>query len=329
MFKDEVDIFVKAGRGGSGIVSFRREKLVPKGGPDGGNGGNGGNVVLRAVAGLNTLYPLWQSAHYIAPDGGRGGSGNRRGRDGADLVVPVPAGTIVKDRDLGVVLKDLAVVGSEVIVAKGGRGGRGNAAYATPTRQTPRVAEPGEAGEERWLHLELKLIADIGLVGLPNAGKSTLLSCISAARPTIASYPFTTLHPYLGVVTRKKFESLVVADLPGLIEGAHDGAGLGDRFLRHVERTRVIAHLVDVSPGQTMPPYQAYRTIRKELQLYSAELTRKPEIVVATKLDVTGAEEQLKALRKKLKKKIVPVSAVTSRGLEELIDEMFRLAASA
>jgi GTP-binding protein len=216
-----------------------------------------------------------------------------------------------------------------VTIALGGRGGRGNAAFATPTRQTPRIAEQGQPGEERWLRLELKLIADVGLVGLPNAGKSTLLSCISAARPRIAPYPFTTLHPYLGVVTRKGHETLVVADLPGLIEGAHEGAGLGDKFLRHIERTRVIAHLVDVSPGQNESPIDAYKTIRKELQRYSPKLAVKPEIVVPTKLDLTGADERLKLLRKKLKKKIVAISAVTSRGLDELIAEMFKLARTA
>ncbi|MDQ7778314.1 MAG: GTPase ObgE, partial [Planctomycetota bacterium] len=325
MFKDEIDIFVKAGRGGSGIVSFRHERLAPKGGPDGGNGGDGGKVVLRAIPGLNTLFPLWQRARYVAGDGGRGGSNNRHGKNGGDVLISVPAGTIVKDLELDVVLKDLAKVDDEVMVARGGRGGRGNAAFATPTYQTPRLAEEGEKGEERRLRLELKLIADVGLVGLPNAGKSTLLSSISAARPKIASYPFTTLHPYLGVVAIGTYDTLVVADLPGLIEGAHEGAGLGDRFLRHVERTRVIAHLVDMTPGLEVSPVEAYRTVRKELRSYSPALARKREIVIATKMDITCAEENLKSLKTKLgKKTVVPISAATSRGLDALVAAMFR-----
>ena len=245
-FIDEVKIYVKAGDGGNGAVAFRREKYVPFGGPAGGNGGKGGDVILYADPGMNTLVAFRRKRHFKAGRGGHGGGQNRQGAAGKDCRIPVPVGTVVRDAETGQILADLVEPGQEVVVARGGRGGRGNAAFASPTNQAPRFAEKGAPGEERWLILELKLIADVGIIGVPNAGKSTLLSVISAARPKIADYPFTTLSPNLGVVT-VNFHDFVVADIPGLIEGAHKGAGLGDRFLRHIERTRLLIHLLDLS----------------------------------------------------------------------------------
>jgi len=325
MFRDEAKIKVKAGDGGDGWVSFRREACVPRGGPDGGDGGKGGDLVLVADENYNTLYHLIHQPRFVAQSGERGSQRNCSGKMGHDLVVRVPVGTLIRDVDKNVLLKDLSRNGDRIVVCKGGRGGRGNQHFATPTNQAPRTAVPGGKGEERTIRLELKMIADVGLVGLPNAGKSTLISRISAARPKVANYPFTTIVPNLGIIRGKDYRDLVVADLPGIIEGAHEGKGLGDRFLKHIERTRLIVHLVDVSPEALQPPVQAYTTIRKELESYSPVLAAKPEIVVATKMDATGAKKGATALRKKARK-VLQISAVTGEGLKDLVRELFRAA---
>ncbi|MCP4245488.1 MAG: GTPase ObgE, partial [bacterium] len=292
MFVDEAEIYAKAGNGGQGCVSFRRERYLPKGGPDGGDGGHGGDVVLRAVAGIDTLLDFAGRHHWTADNGRPGQGKDKTGRSGGDLIVKVPPGTLVYDRDTGLLLKDLAAADVETVIAAGGKGGRGNVRFASSTNQTPREFEPGQPGEHRALRLELKLIADVGLVGLPNAGKSTLLSRLSKARPKIADYAFTTLQPQLGIVALSGHRRFVMADLPGLIEGAHEGTGLGDAFLRHIERTRVILHLVDVQPPPGEPaPADAYRMIRRELQAYSQLLADKPEIVAANKIDLLDDED--------------------------------------
>lgn len=309
MFKDEVVIYVEAGDGGRGCVGFRREKYIPQGGPDGGHGGQGGNVVVTTSPHLNTLYYFVHNTRQIAQSGLPGGHNNRRGKSGPDLVLKVPPGTIIKDAKHGNILKDLAAEGESVVVVKGGRGGRGNRAFVSSTNQSPRQADPGEKGEARQLVLELKLIADVGLVGLPNAGKSTLLSRLSAARPKIADYPFTTREPCLGIVTGPDFKTLVMADLPGLIEGAHKGAGLGDKFLKHIERTRLIAHVIDFSSPRAL--LEVYQTIRQELKLYSPVLARKAEIIVANKMDMPEAEANLKRYKKDLPRNIIPISALS------------------
>jgi len=325
MFRDEIALRMKAGNGGDGHVSFMREKYRPKMGPDGGDGGKGGDVVLVADENHNTLYHLIHRPRYVAANGEPGGKKNCSGKKGHDLVILVPVGTLVRDVDRGALLKDLSRHGERLIVCRGGKGGRGNQHFATPTIQTPRRSEPGVPGEERHVRLELKMIADVGLVGLPNAGKSTLISRVSAARPKIADYPFTTLVPNLGIIRSGDFQTLVLADLPGIIEGAHQGKGLGDKFLKHVERTGLILHLVDVSPLALQPPLEAYRTIRKELESYSPALAAKHEIVVATKVDITGSKENADRLRKSLKgKKVLEVSAATGKGLDALVGELFR-----
>ncbi len=322
MFRDEVVLKIKAGNGGRGCVSFRREKFVPKGGPDGGDGGAGGDVILEADENHNTLYHLIHRPRFAAPNGAPGSGKKCAGRDGHDLVVRVPVGTLARDLDRDVLLKDLGRHGQRLVICRGGKGGRGNSHFATATRQAPRHAETGTPGEERRVRLELKMIADVGLVGLPNAGKSTLLSRLSAARPRIAEYPFTTLVPSLGIVRVGEFGTFVMADLPGIIEGAHRGRGLGDKFLRHIERTRVILHLVDVSPLALQPPLEAYRVIREELRSYSPALAAKPEIVAATKGDLPGAAENAEALRKEVP--CLPISAATGKGLPGLVRELFR-----
>ncbi len=286
MFVDEAEIYVKAGNGGDGAVRFRREAKVPRGGPFGGDGGDGGDVIFHARPGLDTLLDLRRQYHWRAENGHPGDTKDMSGAAGKDLVIDVPAGTLIYDKDRGVLLKDLDKEGMQVVIARGGKGGRGNSRFATATNQTPRFAEPGGMGEERHLALELKLIADVGLVGLPNAGKSTLLSRLSAAHPKIADYPFTTLQPNLGIVEAGAERRFVMADLPGLIEGAHAGVGLGDEFLRHVERTRLLVHLVEVEPHSHQAPADAYKTIRGELASYSPALAAKPEIVVLTKADL-------------------------------------------
>jgi GTP-binding protein len=319
MFVDRVIIHVKAGDGGNGIVSFRKEKYVPRGGPNGGDGGGGGSVIIRAVEGLTNLANLSSQRHWKAERGEHGQGSNCTGRSADDLVIQVPAGTIVRDRERGHVLRDLKAVGDQIVVARGGKGGFGNTHFKSSTNRAPRTAEKGEPGEERWLVLELKVIADVGLVGLPNAGKSTLLSRISHARPEIADYPFTTKYPNLGTVRLDDDRAFVVADIPGLIEGAHTGHGLGHEFLRHVERTRLLVHLIDPLPPDGADPLTNYRAIRQELALYSAALAQRPELVVVTKLDLTGSEDVLHRLRAELGAEVAAISSVTGRGVPDLL----------
>jgi GTP-binding protein len=321
-FIDYVTIFVKAGDGGRGCVSFRREKYVPRGGPDGGDGGRGGHIIFRATDELNTLIDLRYHREYRAQRGQHGMGKKMHGKDGEDLVIPVPVGTIIKEADSESVIIDLDQDGLMAIIAKGGRGGLGNAHFATPVRQAPRYAQPGEPGEEKHLVLELKLFADIGLIGLPNAGKSTLLSVISAARPKIAAYPFTTLAPVLGVVKMADYRSFVVADIPGLIEGAHSGVGLGFQFLRHVERTTMLLHLVDVSEMAQGDPVDNFETILRELELYSPDLMKKPQAAAGTKSDIAGNKERLDKIRRYCEDRgmdFFTVSAVTGEGISQLI----------
>lgn len=321
-FVDYAKIYVQAGHGGRGCVSFRREKYVPKGGPDGGDGGRGGHIVFSATRELNTLLDLRYKREYRARRGQHGMGKKMHGRDGNDLVIPVPVGTVIRDADSGEVLYDLNEEGMAEIAAKGGRGGLGNSHFATPTRQVPRYAQPGEEGEEKTLIIELKLLADVGLIGLPNVGKSTLISVISSARPKIADYPFTTLVPNLGVVKFEDHRSFVVADIPGLIEGAHKGAGLGFRFLRHVERTSVLLHLVDVSEMAGGDPVESMEKISRELSLYSPELAKKPQVVVGSKSDIAGDGKKMSELAEYCRRKSLVffvVSAATNKGIKELL----------
>jgi GTP-binding protein len=332
MFVDEAQIHVKAGDGGNGAVTFRRESRVPRGGPNGGDGGDGGDVIIRARPGLDTLIDFRGHHHWHARSGENGGSKDMIGAGGDDLIVDVPPGTLIFDTGRGVLLKDLKVEWEQVIVARGGKGGRGNGRFATATNQTPRFAEPGLPGEARNLRLELKLIADVGLVGLPNAGKSTLLSRLSAARPKIANYPFTTLHPSLGIVEAGEERRFVMADLPGLIEGAHKGVGLGDEFLRHVERTRTLVHLVEIEPHGHTGPADAYRAIRHELAAYSAALAAKHEIVVLTKGDLLPADDTVRQeFSKAIGKPVIAISSASGMGLVRLVkailDKLDELAA--
>lgn len=329
MFVDRTEIFVKGGDGGRGACSFRREKYVPKGGPDGGDGGDGGDVVIRAVAGADSLAPLVHARHWRAEPGGHGGTDNCHGRKGHDLVLDVPPGTIVRDRDRGHILRDLTEPGQQFVAAAGGRGGRGNKAFATSINRAPRETQPGTPGEERWISLELKVIADAGLVGLPNAGKSTLLSRLSQARPEIADYPFTTKHPNLGIVVLHGERAFVLADLPGLIEGAHHGVGLGHEFLRHVERTRVIVHLVEPLPPDGSDPVQNYRAIRRELELHGHGLAEKPEILAVSKAELTGSGEVRQRLEQELGHDVLAISAVTGQGLSHLVGAIGTLLAAA
>jgi len=326
-FVDLAPIRVRSGKGGPGCVSFRRERYVPKGGPDGGDGGRGGHVVLRATREMNTLLDFRYLDHYTAENGRPGMGRNRTGRDGKTLVLPVPVGTLVRDDETGELLGDLVEEGQELVVARGGRGGRGNARFATSVRQAPRHAQPGEPGEERRITLELKLLADVGLVGLPNAGKSTLIAAVSAARPKIADYPFTTLVPNLGVVKTGDFRSFVVADIPGLIRGAHEGAGLGIRFLKHVERTRLLLHLVDVSEFAAEDPVEAFRTVRGEIRRFNPELGERRTFVVGTKIDIMGAGGGLERLGTFCRAEgldFFAVSAATSKGLGDLVRAVAR-----
>jgi len=318
MFVDEAQIWVKAGDGGHGCVSFRREKFVPKGGPDGGDGGKGGDVYFEAVAGLDTLLDFAGKHHWRAENGRPGSGANKHGANGKDLIIKVPVGTLIYDDDLKILLKDLNEVGQRVRVCLGGRGGKGNKAFATATNQTPRYAEPGKKGQERNIRLELKLIADVGLIGMPNAGKSTLISRCSAARPKIAAYPFTTIEPVLGIVELSDFRRFVMADIPGLIEGAHKGAGLGHEFLRHIERTTVLAHVVDIMPLDGSNPVENYWTVRKELARYSKALAEKPEVVVANKIDLAPDGKAVQQLKQALGKEIFAISAVSGMGIREL-----------
>jgi GTPase len=326
-FIDEVRIHVKAGDGGDGAIAWRREKFIPRGGPAGGDGGNGGDVALTVDPQLATLLDYRYVREHKARSGEKGGGRDMNGPNGADLELRVPPGTVVKDAATGEVLCDLSRAGERFVVAKGGHGGLGNMNFATSTNQAPRYSEPGTLGEEKDLVLELKLIADVGIVGFPNAGKSTLISRISRARPKIADYPFTTLVPNLGVVSWRGERSFVVADIPGLIEGAHDGAGLGHQFLRHIERCRVLVHLVDGAPlGEGRAPKHDFDAINEELALYSPELAKKPQIVAVNKVDVPeakqGAADLTRALarRKKGPKDVLVVSAVTGEGIDALLD---------
>lgn len=320
MFIDYAEIEVKAGDGGNGAVAFRREKYVPKGGPSGGNGGNGGSVYLIADENLSTLLDFRYKRKYVAGKGQPGGSSLKDGKNGEDVIIKVPVGTIVKDADTGKVLFDLSQNGQKVLVAKGGKGGKGNSNFATPTRRTPRFAEPGKPGEEKRIILELKLIADVGLVGFPNAGKSTLISSISAARPKIADYLFTTLEPVLGIVKYKDFKSFTVADIPGIIEGAHQGKGLGIKFLRHIERTKILLFLIDI----TSADYQRdFDILYNELKKYSRKLVEKKILVALSKADLLSESELKKMKKIKLKKVTEPaiiISAVSGYGIEKLID---------
>jgi GTPase len=319
MFVDRVEIFVKGGDGGRGCLAFRREKYVPRGGPDGGDGGSGGSVVLRTVAGTDSLADLVTRKHWRAENGSAGGGANRTGRTGEDLILNVPPGTIIYDRERGNVLRDLTEPGQEVVIARGGRGGRGNKSFASSTNRTPRQTTPGEPGEERWLVLELKVIADVGLIGLPNAGKSTLLSRLSQAHPEIADYPFTTKYPNLGIVSLGGERVFVLADLPGLIEGAHTGVGLGHEFLRHVERTRVLVHLVEPLPLDDSDPVQNYRAVRRELELHSRALIEKPEIVAVSKCELPDSEPVRARMEQELGRPVLALSAVTGQGLAQLV----------
>ena len=320
-FIDQVKVYLKAGDGGRGCVSFRREKYIPRGGPNGGDGGRGGDIILKASREMNTLLDIRYQQQYRAKKGEHGMGSNMHGKNGGDLIIPVPAGTIVRNAENNEVLCDLIIDGQEFIAVKGGRGGLGNARFKSSTMQAPKFAQPGEPGEEATLILELKLLADVGLIGLPNAGKSTLISSVSSAKPKIADYPFTTLTPSLGVVKYAEFSSFVIADIPGLIEGAHNGTGLGFQFLRHVERTSILLHLVDISDMAEGDPVENLEKINRELELYSPELMKKPLAVAGTKLDVKGSGERLDKLAQYCKDKnydFFPICAVTGEGLKEL-----------
>jgi len=326
MFIDEVKIRVKAGDGGDGCISFRREKFIPKGGPDGGDGGKGGDVYFLACQDVDTLLDFSGRSVWQAQNGQPGMGSNCSGLNGEDLILKVPVGTQIYDLDLdGLLLQDLNKPGLKVKICRGGRGGKGNQHYATASRQAPRFAQKGQKGRQRYLHLVLKLIADVGLVGLPNAGKSTLLSHCSKARPKIADYPFTTLQPVLGIVELSDYRRFVMADLPGIIEGAHTGAGLGIDFLRHIERTRIIVHLLDIMPMDESDPVENYKKIRKELTAYSRELGKKKELIVLNKIDLDPTGEIQKNIKKRLRKKVLAVSAATGKGIRELCEELFRL----
>jgi GTP-binding protein len=328
MFVDRVEIYVKGGDGGDGVVSFRREKYVPRGGPDGGDGGDGGSVIIRAVEGLTNLAHLSFQRHWKGERGYHGQGSKKHGRSSDDCVIDVPPGTIVRDRERGHILRDLKVAGDSVVAARGGRGGHGNTHFKSSTDRAPRKRETGEIGEERWISLELKVIADVGLIGLPNAGKSTLLSRISRAHPEIADYPFTTKYPNLGMVAFEGEGGLVVADIPGLIEGAHLGHGLGHEFLRHVERTRLLVHLIEAVPIDGSDPVENYRTIRGELDHYSKTLSERPELVVVTKMDLTGARESAKRIAAELDREVLTISSVDGSGTPELISKMIELCRS-
>ncbi|MCZ7649349.1 MAG: GTPase ObgE [Planctomycetota bacterium] len=322
MFIDETDLFVKAGKGGDGVAAFLREKYRPWGGPAGGDGGRGGSVVFEADLHTDTLLTLYRQRKLIAKNGQPGQNKNMSGKSAPDMIVKVPLGTLVTDRASGELLCDLTEPGARFVVARGGKGGRGNQHFATSTHQTPREFELGTEGEERRLHLELKLIADVGLIGLPNAGKSTLLSRISAAHPKIAPYPFTTKEPQLGIVDAGGYRQFVVADLPGLIEGAHAGAGLGDEFLRHVERTSLLVHLVDAAPDDGSDPVANYKLIENELRLYSQVLAERPRLLVANKLDLPEAAANAQRLREETGAEVLEISGYTGARVPEFLQRL-------
>ena len=320
-FVDYAKIFVKAGKGGNGAISFRREKYVPKGGPDGGDGGNGGSVFIKATAKKNTLIDFKYKKHFVAENGRPGEGGKRHGKSGKNLIVEVPIGTVVKDAESKEIIADLKKDNQIVCVARGGKGGKGNSHFATPTYQTPRIAENGDPGEERWIILELKLLADVALVGYPNVGKSSIISKLSNARPKIADYPFTTLVPNLGVVKIGYDRSYIIADIPGLIKGAHKGVGLGDVFLKHVERCLLLVHVIDLAPLNESDPIENYKDIREELEKYHTILAEKREIIVGNKLDIVTNRNHLKRIEnyfKNIGKEIIFVSAMTGENLKEL-----------
>jgi GTP-binding protein len=321
-FVDEVKIHVKAGDGGRGCLSFRREKFIPRGGPDGGDGGDGGDIVFQVDEGLGTLLDLRYKVHYKAERGAHGMGKNRHGKSGVELLVRVPPGVLIYDQETGDLLADLKQRGQRFVAARGGKGGRGNARFATSTNRAPRHVQPGLPGEERWLRLELKLLADVGLVGMPNAGKSTLIAAVSAARPKIADYPFTTLVPNLGVVKYGSFQSFVMADIPGLIEGASEGHGLGTRFLRHIERTDLFLHLVDLSDLQPGDALERFDAINQELGKHNPLLLEKPQLVVLSKADLTEVRDRIEQVRPFFEQRgyrILVVSAVTGQGVPELV----------
>jgi GTP-binding protein len=319
MFVDEVEVSFEAGKGGDGCVAFHREKFVPRGGPDGGDGGDGGSVILVAREGVDSLAALAHRKQWKAADGGGGSGDNCHGASAADLVLAVPPGTVVIDAQQGFVLRDLATAGEQLVVARGGKGGKGNVRFKSATNRAPRQSTPGEPGESRLVRLELKMIADVGLVGKPNAGKSTLLSRLSRARPEIAPYPFTTKHPNLGRVQIDADRAFIMADIPGLIEGAHDGAGLGHEFLRHIERTGILVHLLEPQPADGTDPLANYRAIHAELGQYSQSLASRDELVVVTKADLPGAEAVRRQVADALGREALLVSAVTGQGLNQLV----------
>jgi len=325
MFIDEAKIYVKSGKGGDGAVHFRREKYIPRGGPDGGDGGRGGNVIIKVLSSLNTLYNFRHQHQYIAEDGKRGGRSDRTGHSAEDLIIHVPAGTIIYDSDSGEVIADLVKENQEILICKGGRGGRGNARFANSRDQAPRVAEKGEPGEECNIRLELKLIADVGIIGVPNAGKSTLLAVVTNAKPKIADYPFTTIEPNLGVARLDDEQTLVLADIPGLIEGAHTGSGLGYDFLRHTQRTRVLIHLLD---GLAENPILDFAQINSELSLFDPDLAKKPQVVAVNKMDLPEVQTRWEDIQRKLKKKgisAIPISAVTGNNVLSLLYKALEL----
>ena len=325
-FIDEVTITVQSGNGGKGCVSFRREKFIPRGGPDGGDGGKGGDIILSTTYRKRTLYHFIYQKHFKAENGAHGQGKQKTGKNGRNLTIELPPGTLVIDADTGHLIKDLVNTAETFVILKGGRGGQGNTKFKTSTHRTPRFAQPGEPGETRTLKLELKLLADVGIIGLPNAGKSTLIAAISSARPKIANYPFTTLTPSLGVVQTGRAEPFVVADIPGLIKGAHKGTGLGIKFLRHIERTRILIHLIDISSIDPNDPLQQYDTINQELAMYNEKLVQKPQLVVLNKLDLPGVRKAAEIFQSAVKdKKIALISALTGQGLEQLKSQIVHL----
>ena len=328
MFIDSARIYVEAGNGGNGAVSFHREKYIAAGGPDGGDGGKGGDVIFVADEGVRTLVDFRYKRKYKAESGQNGGSSNCTGRNGSDLIIKVPAGTTIKDEETGRILADLVKPGQKAVIAKGGKGGKGNQHFATSTRQVPNFAKAGDAGESRWIILELKLLADVGLIGYPNVGKSTILSMVTAARPKIANYHFTTLNPNLGVVSLGEGNSFVMADIPGLIEGAHEGVGLGINFLKHVERTKLLLHVIDIAAVEGRDPVQDFEVINGELKEYNPALAEKPQIIALNKSDITGAEENAKRFMEIIGNrgyKIFTISAATNKGLDELMRYIYEV----
>ncbi len=325
MFVDEVEIKVEAGDGGDGCTAFRREKYVPMGGPYGGNGGHGASVIFKVDEGLHTLLDLRYQKTIKGKKGENGRGKNQHGAAATDLIVKVPLGTVVTDLDTNLVIADLSTKDAEAVIAKGGRGGRGNTAFKTQTNTAPNYSEKGEEGEKRNLKVEVKMLADVGLVGLPSVGKSTIISCVSRSKPKIAAYHFTTLNPNLGVVKSSDGDSFVMADLPGLIEGASHGEGLGDKFLRHIERTKIIAHVIDMSASEGRDPYEDYLTINKELEAFNEKLMQKPQIIIANKMDLESAKENLLKFKEKVALEIFEVSAATNTGLQKVVDKLAQM----